>query len=323
MGAVGDGVTGFWEGKRVLLTGGTGFLGRNLLPVLRETGCEVLAPTRQDFDLLEQGQVRRLMAETRPHVVIHLAGLVGGILANRDRPAEFCYENLLIDTMVLHESWRAGAAKYMTLIGGCSYPAAAENPIAEESLWNGYPQPESAPYALAKRMSVVQAEAYRREHGFDAVVLVPGNVYGPHDNFDLGNSHVIPALIRRFHEAKVEGKREVVVWGTGAPVRDFVYVADVCEAIRVATETYSGSETVNISSGVPTTIKELVELVARATGYEGGVRWDPSKPNGQMLKAFKVTRMQERLRYQCRTSLAEGLAKTAAWFEANYLSARR
>jgi GDP-L-fucose synthase len=323
MGAVGDGVTGFLAGKRVLVTGGTGFLGRNLLPVLRETGCEVLAPTRQDVDLLEQAQVRRLMAEARPHIVIHLAGLVGGILANRERPAEFCYENLLMGTVVLHESWRAGAAKYVTLIGGCSYPATAANPIAEEALWDGYPQPESAPYALAKRMSVVQAEAYRREHGFDAIALVPGNVYGPHDNFDLGNSHVIPALIRRFHEAKAEGAREVVVWGTGAPVRDFVYVADVCEAIRVATGIYSGSETINISSGVPTTIKELVELVARTTGYEGSVRWDPSKPNGQMLKAFKVTRMQDQLRYQCRTSLGEGLAKTAAWFEANYLSARR
>jgi len=316
-------MTGFWAGKRVLVTGATGFLGRNLLPVICETGCEVFAPTREDFNLLEQAQVRRLMAEARPHIVIHLAGLVGGILANRERPAEFCYENLLMGTMVLHESWRAGAAKYVTLIGGCSYPGTAENPIAEEALWEGYPQPESAPYALAKRMSVVQAEAYRREHSFDAIVLVPGNVYGPHDNFDLANSHVIPALIRRFHEAKTEGKEEVAVWGTGAPVRDFVYVADVCEAIKVATQTYSGSDTINISSGVPTTIKELVELVACATGYEGGISWDPSKPNGQMLKAFKVTRMQERLRYQCRTSLGEGLAKTAAWFEANYMSARR
>ena len=316
-------MTGFWAGRRVLVTGGTGFLGRNLLPTLRETGCEVLAPTREDVNLLEQAQVRRLMAEARPHIVIHLAGLVGGILANRERPAEFCYENLLMGTMVLHESWRAGAAKYVTLIGGCSYPATAENPIAEEALWNGYPQPESAPYSLAKRMNVVQAEAYRREHGFDAIVLVPGNVYGPHDNFDLENSHVIPALIRRFHEAKAEGTGEVVVWGTGTPVRDFVYVSDVCQAITVATETYSASEPINISSGVPTTIKELVELVARITGYEGGVRWDPSKPNGQMLKAFKVTRMQEWLRYRCQTSLVEGLTKTAAWFEANHLAARR
>ena len=316
-------MTRFWEGKRVLVTGGSGFLGRNLLPVLRKTGCEVLAPTRQDFDLLEQDQVRRLLTEARPHVVIHLAGLVGGILDNRERPAEFCYENLLMGTMVLDESWRAGVAKYVTLIGGCSYPAEAQNPIAEEALWDGYPQPESAPYGLAKRMSVVQAEAYRREYGFDAIVLVPGNVYGPHDNFDREKSHVIPALIRRFHEAKVEGKGEVVGWGTGAPVRDFVYVADVCEAIRVATETYSGSEIINISSGVPTTIKELVELVARISGYEGVVRWDTSKPNGQMLKALKVTRMQERLGYQCRTSLREGLTKSIAWFEANWSVARR
>ena len=308
----------FWRDKRVLVTGAHGFLGSNLRPMLESAGARVQAMSRSDYDLLEQREVRRMFGEERPEIVFHLAGLVGGILANKTYPADYCYQNLMMGTMMLHESWRAGVDRFITVIGGCSYPATAPNPIAEDQLWNGYPQAESAPYSLAKAMSVVQAQAYRKQHGFRAMVLVPGNLYGPHDNFDLEQSHVIPALIRKFHDAKAAAQPEVVAWGSGAPVRDFVYVEDACEAIVRACEIYDGSEIINISSGVPTTIRELVETVADLTGYRGAIRWDASKPDGQMRKLFDVTRMHEWLRYECRTSLREGLKKTIDWFARNH-----
>jgi GDP-L-fucose synthase len=309
----------FWSGRRVLVTGASGFVGSNLTPLLRGKGCELITPKHSEYDLTEQSEVRRLLADTKPDIVFHLAGLVGGILANRERPAEFFYQNLMMGTMMLHESFRAGVKKYITLIGGCSYPAHAPNPIKEDSLWDGYPQPESAPYAIAKKMSVVQADAYRRQYGFNAIVLVPGNLYGPHDNFDLHSSHVIPALIRKFWEARQSGASHVTVWGSGKPVRDFVYIEDAVEAIVLAAETYNSSEIINISSGVPTTIRELVEAVKEVTGYEGDVVWDTSKPDGQMYKSFDVTRMVERLGYICRTPLREGLQKTLDWFVKNYV----
>ena len=266
--------------------------------------------------------MRRLLSDTRPDLVFQAAGLVGGILANKRAPATYCHQNLLMGAFMLHESWRAGVAKYVSLIGGCSYPGAAPSPIAETELWNGYPQGESAAYSLAKRMAVVEAQAYRKEHGFDAIVLVPGNVYGPHDNFDLEASHVIPALIRKFWDARREGRPEVVAWGSGRPVRDFVYVKDACQAIVRAGEMYDGPEIINISSGVGTSIKELVETVAEMVGYEGRVVWDASKPDGQMDKRFDVTRMKEWLGFECRTSLREGLAETIAWFREHRESAR-
>ena len=312
----------FWASKRTLVTGATGFVGRNLTPLLTATGCELIAPSRSDYNLLEQSDVRRLMADTQPELVFHLAALSGGILANRDYPADFCYQNLLMNTMVAHEAWRAGVRKFVTLIGGCSYPAHAPNPIREADLWSGYPQQESAAYSLAKRMSVVMAEAYRHQHGFDAIVLTPGNLYGPHDNFDLQNAHVIPATIRKFFEARRRGDAEIVAWGTGAPVRDFIYVGDACEAILIAAERYSGPEIINVSSGVQTTIRELIETVAELTGFEGHVRWDTSKPDGQMFKGFDVVRMHERLGYRCPTTLREGLSRTIAWFEQHYDRAR-
>ena len=312
----------FWRGKRILVTGASGFVGRNLTPLLAGTGCELVAPPRADYDLLEQADVRRLMVDARPEMVVHLAALSGGILANRDYPADFCYQNLLMNTLVAHEAWRAGVAKFVTLIGGCSYPAQAENPINERDLWNGYPQQESAAYSLAKRMSVVMADAYRQQHGFDAVVLVPGNLYGPHDNFDLQNAHVIPATIRKFFEAKRRGDAEVVAWGSGAPVRDFIYVGDACEVILTAAERYSAPGIINLSSGVPTTIRELIETVAELSGFKGRVRWDTSKPDGQMFKGFDVTRMHEQLGYRCPTTLREGLTRTIAWFEQHYDRAR-
>lgn len=313
---------GFWSGKRVLVTGASGFVGKNLVPLLEGTGCTLLRSSRRDHDLTEQSEVRRLLEETRPEVVLHLAGLVGGILVNKRQPADYWYPNLLMGTTMLHESWRAGVKKYVTLIGGCSYPATAPSPIAETELWNGYPQAESAPYSLAKRMAVVGAQAYRAQHGFNAIVLVPGNLYGPHDNFDLEASHVIPAIVRKFWEAIRDGRGEVAAWGTGRPLRDFVYVGDACEAILLGVERYDGPEIINISSGVGVRIRDLVETVAEILGYSGRIVWDESKPDGQMEKGFDVTRMKTWLGYECRTPLREGIRKTVAWFEAHYASAR-
>lgn len=302
---------------RVLVTGASGFIGSNLTPRLRQMAKEVVAPTRADYDLLDQSAVRRMYETIRPDVVFHLAGLVGGIMANRKSPADYSYQNLLMGTLALHEAHRAGVKKFVTLIGGCSYPGNAPSPIVETELWNGYPQGESAPYSTAKKMSVVLAQAYRAQHGFDAIVLVPGNVYGPFDNFDLENSHVIPALIRKYHQASVDGANEIVAWGSGKPTRDFIYVDDACAGILKAAVTYSGPDIINISSGRAVTIKELVETVAEVTGFKGVVRWDATKPDGQMHKGFDVTRMREWLGYECRTSLREGIAKTYAWYLKN------
>lgn len=305
---------GFGARCRVLVTGASGFVGSNLVPMLRRRGCELLTPTRREYDLVEQGEVRRMFAELKPNVVFHLAGLIGGIGASRTRPAEFCYENLMMGTMTLHESWRAKVEKFITLIGGCSYPANAPSPIKETELFNGMPQAESASYSLAKAMSVILAESYRRQRGFNAIVLVPGNLYGPYDNFNLTSSHVIPALIRKFLEAKVANQPEVVAWGTGRPTRDFVYVADACEAIVEAAANYNGSDIINLSSGVTVSIKELTDTVAELVGYKGAVVWDTSKPDGQLYKGFDATRMKQLLGYECRTSLREGLKKTIEWY---------
>lgn len=301
----------------VLVTGASGFVGRNLVGLMRARGIRPLTPTRADFDLQEQTQVRRMLERFKPEVVFHLAGRVGGIGINVERPADFNYDNLIMGTMMLHESWQAGVKKYITLLCGCSYPAAAPNPIKEASLFQGYPQAENAPYSLAKAMGVVQASAYRAQHGFNVITLVPGNLYGPFDNFDLRSSHVVPALIHKFLAAKAARAPEVVAWGSGRPLRDFVYVADVCEAILLAAETYDGADLINLSSGTVVTIKKLTETIAELAGYDGKVVWDTAKPDGQMRKGYDVTRMRELLGYECPTPLREGLRRTIDWALAN------
>ena len=303
--------------KKVLVTGGGGFVGKNLLPILRREYAEVVAPGRREFDLLDPSAARAMFEEHRPDLVFHLAGKVGGILANRDFPADFCRENMLLAANVVDAAWRSGVKKFVTLIGGCSYPAKAPSPILEEELWCGYPQPESAPYSLAKAMSVELCKSYRRQHGFDAIVLVPGNIYGPHDNFDLQSSHVIPALIRKYLEAQASGAKQVTAWGSGKPLRDFVYVGDACEGIALGARIHSGEEIINISSGTRVSIRELVETTAGLCGFEGEIVWDTSKPDGQMDKGFDVSRMRSLLGFECKTSLRDGLLKTIEWYRAN------
>lgn len=303
----------------LLVTGATGFLGRNLLAALAQAGyTRVTGLCSKDYDLLEQAEVRRMFAEHRPEIVVHLAALSAGIKANDERPADFYYTNMLMQTMVLHEAWRAGVRKYLTCMGGCSYPAHAPSPIHEREMWNGFPQRESAGYSMAKKMNIVQAWAYRKQHGFNAIVTVPGNMYGPFDNYNLNESHVIPALIRKVYEAMQRGDAEIVAWGTGAPVRDFVYVKDVARALVATLEQYDGDEFFNISSGTQTTIKELYDTVVAQMGFRGVVRWDTSRPDGQMFKGFDVTRMRQLLGMACTTSLRDGLAETIRWFKDNY-----
>jgi len=309
--------------KRVLVTGSNGFVGRNLVPHLAAVGCELFTPTRKEYDLMDQHQVRAMFRDIQPEVVFHLAAYVGGILANRDFPADFCYRNMILVSHTLHEAWSAGVQKFVGVMGGCSYPATAPSPIREDALWTGYPQPESAPYSLAKAMGHELAKAYRKQHGFNAIVLVPGNVYGPWDNFDLQASHVIPALIRKYVEANETGAAEITAWGTGAPKRDFVYIDDVCRGLVRAAEVYEGADLINISSGARVTIRELVETIADLAGFRGNIRWDSTKPDGQMDKGFDVTRMKELLGFECTTSLRDGVASTMEWFKANRSAALR
>ena len=223
-----------------------------------------------------------------------------------------------MNTLMMHEAHLAGVEKYVTCMGGCSYPARAPSPIKEEAMWEGYPQAESAPYSVAKKMNIVQAEAYRRQYGLNAVVLVPGNLYGPHDNYNLNDAHVIPALIRKVFEAQRRGDMRITAWGSGKPTRDFVYVRDVAQALLTALETYDQPEIINISSGVQTTIKDLYDLVTELCGFTGAVEWDSSKPDGQMRKGFDVTRMKQLLKFECATSLRAGLTETIAWFKRSY-----
>ena len=305
--------------KRILVAGADGFLARHVLAELEKRGaCDVARADRRDCDLREQADVRRLLAAVRPQVVVNLAGLVGGILVNTQRPAEFFYDNLMVGTLLMHESWRAGVEKYAACMCGCSYPDTDSPLISEAMLWDGPPQRNSAPYGSAKRLLPVQAEAYRRQYGMRAIVLVPGNIYGPHENFSLNDAHVIPSLVRKFYEARRDGTPRVTVWGSGSPVRDFVYAGDAAEAIVLALETYDGAEIVNISSGTETSVRELVGLIAELFDYRGEIIWDASKPDGQARKIFDTSRMRLLLGYECRTSLREGLEKTIAWIEENY-----
>ena len=306
---------GFWVGKRVCVTGGAGFLGSYVLEKLRQRGADdIFVPRKREFDLVEGAAVRELLEKSKPDLVLHLAANVGGIGANRAHPAEFFYDNLMMGVQLLHESWRQGVEKFVAVGTVCSYPKYTPVPFKEADFWGGYPEETNAPYGLAKKMLLVQSQSYREQYGFNSVYLIPVNLYGPKDNFDLETSHVIPALIRKCIEANQRGDSEIVVWGDGSPTREFLYAEDAAEAIVLGAERYEGDQPVNLGSGEEISIKDLVETIAKFTGYGGALVWDASKPNGQPRRSLDTSKAEELFGFVAKTKLSEGLMKTVEWY---------
>jgi GDP-L-fucose synthase len=330
---------GYWADKRVVVTGGAGFVGTHVVEKLREAGCRHIRVVRHaECDLTKEEAVARMFSSldngedgwpkaasgrrSSADVVIHLAGLVGGIGANKSRPAEFFYENIMMGVLTMHYSWRAGVEKFVAAGAGCGYPEHAAMPLKEESFWDGLPQLESAPYSLAKRMLHVQSIAYWRQHGFPSIVAIPGNIYGPYDNFDLEGAHVIPALVRKVVEAVERKAPSIEAWGSGRPTRDFVYAGDVAEGILKAAEVYDQPELVNLSSGMESSIREVVEILVTITGFRGKIVWDSSRPDGQLRRCFDITKAHRDLQWIASTGLREGLTRTVEWYQRNKKSAR-
>jgi GDP-L-fucose synthase len=307
--------------RRILLTGASGFLGRHTAKALRIAfpQDEIIAVNSSDYDLMDRSAADAMLTDIRPHFVVHLAAYSGGIDANRNFPADFYYRNTILTANVFDAAARFGVQKLLYPMGGCSYPAKASSPIDETQLWQGFPQKESSGYSTAKMMGVVAATSYKQQYGLNASVIIPGNMYGEYDNFHPMDSHVIPAMIRRYFEAKLNGQKKIVQWGSGAPQRDFVYAADVAAAIPYFLESFDEVGPVNISSGTRTSIKVLAETIAELTGFEGEIEWDLSKPDGQMVKIFDPTRLTE-LGLKCETPLKYGLQKTIDWFSEHYES---
>jgi GDP-L-fucose synthase len=305
----------FWSGRRVLVTGGAGFLGTPVVVQLQARGAQdVFVPRSRDYDLTELEAIRQLLADSKPDVVIHLAALAGGIGANRARPGEFFYKNLMMGAQLMHESYATGVEKFVGIGTVCAYPKFVPVPFREEDLWQGYPEETNAPYGLAKKMLLVQGQAYRDQYGFNAIHLLPVNLYGPGDNFDLESSHVIPALIRKSLEAKARGDEAIVAWGTGAPTREFLYVDDAAEGIVLAAERYDGAEPVNLGSSFEISIRRLLETIVELTGFKGDIVWDTSKPDGQPRRKLDVSRARDYFGFEARTPFEVGLRKTIDWY---------
>jgi GDP-L-fucose synthase len=298
---------------RTLVTGGAGFLGSHVVERLEQAGHDVRVPRSAEYDLTSADDTARLLADTEPELVVHLAAVAGGIGANRAEPGRFWYANLLMGAHVLEQSRLAGVGKLVLLGTICSYPKLTPVPFREEELWSGYPEETNAPYGVAKKAHLVGAQAYREQYGLDAIYLLPVNLYGPRDNFDLETSHVIPALIRKM----VESPDEVVLWGDGSPTREFLYVEDCAEAITLAAERYDGAEPVNVGSGEEISIRDLAELVAELTGFDGEIVWDSSKPNGQPRRRLDTSRAEALFGFRARTGLREGIERTVAWYRAH------
>ncbi len=304
--------------KRICVTGGAGFLGTHLINRLKKSGAkDIFIPTYPEYDLVKSEDIARMYEEARPDVVIHLAAHVGGIGANREKPAEFFYDNLMMGVQLRHQGWQCGVEKFVAIGTICAYPKYTPIPFREEDIWNGYPEETNAPYGLAKKMLLVQSQAYREQYGWNSLFLVPVNLYGPGDNFNPASSHVIPALIKKCVEARDAGEKEIVAWGDGSPTREFIYVEDAAEGIVLATERYNSSDPVNIGSSFEISIKDLTELIARLTGFEGEIRWDTTKPNGQPRRKLNVSRARERFGFEAKVPFEEGLKRTIAWYEEN------
>lgn len=304
-----------WSEARVVVTGGAGFLGSFVVEKLQARGCrEIFVPRSADYDLRDRDAIRRLYAETRPEVVIHLAAVVGGIGANRDNPGRFFYDNAVMGIELIEQARQAGVRKFVATGTICAYPKFTPIPFHEDDLWSGYPEETNAPYGLAKKMMLVQTQAYRAQYGFNGIFLLPVNLYGPRDNFDLQTSHVIPALIRKCAEARKEGRSEIILWGDGTPTREFLYVEDAAEGILLATERYDGDLPVNLGTGEEIAIRDLAQVVAKEVGFAGEIVWDTSKPNGQPRRCLDVTRAKQLFGFAAAHDLRSGIAKTVAWF---------
>jgi GDP-L-fucose synthase len=304
------------ENARILVTGGAGFLGSFVVAELRARGAkDIVVPRSHEFDLVDGAQVKRLLATARPELILHLAARVGGIGANRVNPGKFFYDNLMMGVQLIEEARKAGVQKLVAAGTICAYPKFAPIPFKEDDLWNGYPEETNAPYGLAKKMLLVQSEAYRQQYGFNSVVVFPVNLYGPRDNFDYQTSHVIPAMIRKIDDARRARQKEVTLWGDGSPTREFLYVGDAAEGILAAAERYDDSQPVNLGCGREISIRDLAETIARLMKYEGRFVYDTSKPNGQPRRALDVTRAKERFGWTAKTGFEDGLRKTIAWWE--------
>lgn len=303
------------QGKRVCVTGGAGFLGSFVTEKLKSRGASIFIPTIENYDLVQQDSIRKMLDDSNPEIIIHLAAQVGGIGANREHPAEFFYNNLMMGVQLIHEAWKRGIEKFVALGTICAYPKFTPVPFKEDDLWIGYPEETNAPYGLAKKMLLVQSQSYRRQYGFNSVFLMPVNLYGPRDNFNPESSHVIPALIKKCFEAKASGADSIEVWGDGSPTREFLYVEDAAEGIVLATERYNSPEPVNLGSGMEISIKDLVELIARLTGFEGKLVWDTTKPNGQPRRRLNVERAEREFSFKARVGFEEGLRRTIDWYK--------
>ncbi|HIJ64856.1 MAG TPA: GDP-L-fucose synthase [Candidatus Hydrogenedentes bacterium] len=308
-------MSAFWTNRRVTVTGGAGFLGSYVLEKLEARGCRsVFVPLIEEYDLRKLVDIERMLADAEPDLIIHLAAVVGGIGGNMANPGRYFYDNLIMGVQLMEQARRAGVAKFVAIGTICCYPKFTPVPFKEEDLWNGYPEETNAPYGLAKKMLIVQAQANRQQYGQNAINVLPVNLYGPRDNFDPATSHVIPALIKKCVDANGSGAEEIVCWGDGTPTREFIYAADAAEGILLAAEHYNEPEPINIGSGMEIAIKDLVELIARLTGFTGTIRWDTSKPNGQPRRCLDTTKAERKFGFKAAMSFEEGLERTVDWY---------